>query len=431
MRALGIHTFAGGFSYGVQQIMDVKTHLEVHGFGLETAKKMCNVEIHNSPAEDWPDVAAEFAFGNPRCTGFSTITSGYSAVIHGPFSNATRDIIEFCNYCTDKFPIFTFESVQQAYSTGRPLLNKLVEQVSAAGYRVAHLFVNSGSFGNAQHRKRYFFVAYDKSKNFNIEPPTLPSHRVTLFDAIWHLRHNKQDGTKFNSITKLTPEEQKVIEMMPNGWDLNTFAVYNSDILPERMKDTYLMRRSALPFSLHCPRRLVWTLNCPTIFSSAGRFIHPDQDRPLTLGEISTIMGWPEPPHNENNGACIAEIAKGVCPCVGEWVATQAAHYLNDAWGSDDYESSYKHLTGEWIGKDCNGSVEKVFNLTHYLPSLSKRDYPYEEFRMRRHNVDEHTGKLLRPWTEVSKSYWNAKRGDGLDWTPDHNRENILDEQDA
>jgi hypothetical protein len=318
--------------------------------------------------------------------------------------------------------------VQQAYSVGKPLLDKLVEQVRASGYRVAHLFVNSASFGNAQHRKRYFFVAYDASKNFNIDPPTLPEHRVTLFDAIWHLRHNTQDGSRFNEVTRLSEEEDMVIKLMPNGWDLNTFAAYNTDLLPPRMADTYLMRRSNLPFSLHSVRRLTWTVNCPTIFSSAGRFIHPDHDRPLTLGEISTIMGWPTIPVGDNG---IAEIAKGVCPCVGEWVATQAAHYLNDAWGSSDYESSYKHQTGEWVGRDCNGSVEKVFNLTHYLPSLTKRDYPYEEFRMHRHNVDVNTGKLLRPWSKVSESCWNAKRGDGLDWSPRFDPTDILDEQDA
>jgi site-specific DNA-cytosine methylase len=393
MKAVGIHVFAGGFSYGVQRVADVTDHLEVHGFGLETAKAMCNVNIHNSPAEDWPDITADFAFGNPRCTGFSTVTAGYDDKTHGPFAACTRDIWEFMNYCTGRYPIFAWESVQQAYSTGKPLIDMLVEKVAAQGYRVAHLFVNAASLGNAQYRKRYFFVAYDKSKNFNIAPMTLPQYAPTLYDAIWHMR-DRTDMT----LTKLTESEQACLPRLPNGWDLNMLAEYDSDNLPERYRDTWLMRNSAMPFSMHCVKRLSWQRPCPTIFSSAGRFIHPEHNRGLTHEELATIMGLPIVPLGNDP---VAQIAKGVCPCVGEWLAEQAIHYTNDAWGAEDWEASYKD---GWKTAQADGKTEKIFNLTSYLQPL-QRDFSDETLPKYRFNVDPHTGELIRPWAAVGKSH--------------------------
>jgi DNA (cytosine-5)-methyltransferase 1 len=393
MKAVGIHVFAGGFSHGVQQVADVTDHLEVHGFGIETAKAMCNVNVHNSPADEWPDVPADFAFGNPRCTGFSTVTAGYDENIHGPFAACTRDIWEFMNYCTGRYPIFAWESVQQAYSTGKPLIDMLVEKVAAQGYRVAHLFVNAASLGNAQYRKRYFFVAYDGSKPFNISPMTLPEYAPTLYDAIWHMR-DRTDMT----LTKLSQDEQDCLARLPNGWDLNMLAQYDCDNLPERMQDTWLMRNSGMPFSMHCVKRLSWQRPCPTIFSSAGRFIHPDHHRGLTHEELATIMGLPIVPLGNDP---VPQIAKGVCPCVGEWVAQQAYHYLNDAWGGEDWEAKYRD---GWITSSSVGKTEKVFNLTAYLQTR-QRDFEDETFPRYRFNVDPRTGELIDSWHSIGKSH--------------------------
>ena len=419
MDAVGIHVFAGGFSHGVQRVFNVKTHLETHGFGLETAKELCKVNIHNTSAKDWPHVDASFAFGNPRCTGFSTITSGYDTSVHGPFAAATIDIVEFMDYCTGRYPIFAWESVQQAISVGRPLLDKLVEQVKEQGYRVAHVLVNSASFGNAQHRKRYFFVAYKGNKNFNVDPPTLPEYMTTVYDAIWHLQDDD------SPTVRLTPDEKHVVPNLPNGWDMNLFAAYNFDLLPDRYKDAWLLTNSNMPFSLHCIKRLNWCTKSPTLHSSCDRLIHPDKDRPLTIKELATIAGWPIVPVGKNP---MQELAKGVCPCVGEWIAIQAYHYLNDAWGDADYESTYNHKTGVWEGQDCNGATEKTFNLTNYIPQKIRQDYPYDVFRRHRHNVDQDTGRPIRTWSSIAEQ---SRQHNTVDWvrsTSKLDQADLLDE---
>lgn len=374
-KAVGIHVFAGGFTAGVQKVMDVEHQLEVHGFGLETAENMCGIKCINSPAKDWPDVTADFAYGNPRCTGFSTITSGYDDTIHGPWAKCTCDIHEFSNYVAGRYPIAIWESVQQAYTTGKPLLDYLRDNVFAPkGYRVAHMFVNAASTGNAQLRKRYFFVAYHGDRNFNITAPNLPQHQTFVWDAIGHLEHMCEgEGIGPYNHCKLSKEEYEVAETLNYGFSLNGMLRYRYKDAPKKFQMMWDTRMSEMPFSLHCINRISYTLPCPTISSSAVRFLHPTQPRPLTYIELATLMGWPTTPIGAKPGA---EIAKGVVPSVGTWLAEQAEHYLNDVWGNEDWQSTYNTNSGVWEGHGTDGALEKTFDLTNYIPPWR----PYEDY---------------------------------------------------
>lgn len=383
--AVGIHVFAGGFTAGVKNVMPVQYQLETHGFGLETATKMCGVECINSPAVDWPHIDASFAYGNPRCTGFSTITSGYDERIHGPWAAATCDIHEFCNYVADRYDIVIWESVQQAYSVGKPLLDYLRDDIFAPkGYRIAHVFINAASCGNSQLRKRYFFVAYRSNKNFNIVPPTLNQYLTSVWDAIGDLEDretNEMDSHDYdeNSYVRLTPDEKVVAKQLNYGWDVNQFLQYRFKDAPKNYQEKWLNRTSALPFSLHSIRRISYMLPCPTLFSSSNRILHPIHERPLTVLELARLMGWGD---NIPVGKFpMAQIAKGVVPAVGEWLAQQAVHYLDNDWGDDDWESSYDHRKGEWVGKSTNGQLEKTFVLNNYIADYKPMEEWHDDLR--------------------------------------------------
>lgn len=375
-KGVGIHVFAGGFTAGVQQVMDVDHQLEVHGFGLETAEHMCKIKCINSPAKDWPDVTADFAYGNPRCTGFSTITSGYDDTIHGPWAKCTCDIHEFSNYVAGRYPIAIWESVQQAYTVGKPLLDYLRDNIfEPKGYRIAHLFVNAASTGNSQLRKRYFFVAYHGDRNFNITPPDLPQHQTFVWDAIHHLEDMCDgEGSGPYQHCRLSPNEWDLAHKLNYGYSVNSFLKFRYKDAPKRLREVWDLRTSSLPFSLHCLYRTSYCLPCPTMSSSAARFLHPTRPRPFTNIELATLMGWPTHSLGKNPSA---EIAKGVVPSTGAWLAQQAEHYLNDAWGDEDWESSYNSVTATWEGRSTEGALEKKFNLTSYIPPWrSHEDYP-------------------------------------------------------
>lgn len=412
LNAVGCHVFAGGFTVGVQKRMKVDVQLERHGFGLDTARAMCGVDCVEYP---WPKTHGDLLYGNPRCTGFSTITAGYSPDCHGPYSKQCQDIWDLCLYGIEhKFPVIIWESVQQAFSTGRPLLDKLRdEHFVPAGYRIAHLLLNAASFGNCQQRKRYFFVAYKRENGpFNISPPDIDGHLHSVYDAIWKKRMRQcREGVVWSKdaeydedcYARLTPDEKVVVPLLPNGMCLNEFARWQFDDLPQAFKNTWTLRDSNMPFSMHCIGRTQWLRPSPTLHSSASRFIHPTADRPLSIGELATIMGWPQIPVGPNP---IGQIAKGIVPAVGTWLAEQVGYHLSGAWGKDDYESSYNAHKCEWIGDGSVGKEEKVFNLTAYCgqKGYDLMDHDAHEVRechLHRLNVDFMTRELRRPWDQV------------------------------
>lgn len=401
---------------GVQRVMEVEAQLETHNFGLETARAVCGVECINEESAKWPDSDAAFMYGNPRCTGFSTITSGYDENAHGAWSKPTIDIHQLCEYAAGRADIVVWESVQQAMKTGKPLLDYLRDEIFAPkGYRVAHVLLNAASFGNAQQRKRYFFVAYRDDRNFNITPPTISPYYPVLYDAIYddrdretrEIEHPGSADYDRNTYNYLTPDEKHCVPNLPNGWNLNTLARYGYDGLSEHLKEKWDLRASEMPFSLHCILRLNWLRPSPTLHSSCCRFIHPDHNRPLTVGELSTIMGWDDIPLGPHPWA---QIAKGIAPSAGEWLANQAVAYLDNEWGSDDFESSYDPALSEWVGRDTTGEREKTFDLTKYCGYQFDMERYACAPQSHRFNICPRTGRPIRPWKEIEYGYLNRLR---------------------
>lgn len=382
-RAVGAHVFAGGFTRGVQQHGDfnVEEQLEIHDLGRDTVERKLGVRVVRAERwEDWPRRQCDLLYGNPRCTGFSCVTSGCGDNSHGPWSRQTKDAHDIMKYTVslgdDAPAVVCWESVQQAYSVGKPLLDYMLEEYLAPmGYRVAHLFINAGSFGNAQQRRRYFMVAYRGHGNFNVSLPELPQYKTTLRNAIEHLesaqtrlfdmRDEEYEPDASLDLPWLGGEWREMLKLLPTGFSFNTFAKYHTDKLPPLMREKWEDRSSELPFSMHCPYRLAYDVACPTLWGSC-QYVHPKFDRLLTIRELSIIMGWdgytpigPKP---------IPQIVKGIVPAVGCWLAEQARLYLDGAWdGADDYASKYNAKT-RVFEEALHTDREKVFNLTDYAP---------------------------------------------------------------
>lgn len=381
--AVGCHVFAGGFSMGMRKQLEVTGQLEIHDFGRGTVEERLRLPFFNADSWEgwratkiWKD--CDVIFGNPRCTGFSTITSGYDSSVHGACAACTKDIWDLCHFGVEKkMPLVIWESVQQASSVGRPLLDRLVNEVfGPAGYRVCHLFLNAAAFGSAQYRRRYYFIAY-RGGNFNVEPPTLPKRHTTVRDVIGPMVDRKAWPCKSlyndaqydrDAYTPLMYGGPELIPHLLPGECFNIMGKRREEVMKKyapAMWEKWNDRISDLPFSLHCPRRLHWDGLCPTLASSCGNFVHPSLHRHLTVGEIASLMSWKCIPAGPKP---IAQIAKSVCPCVAEWIGKQCNLFLDNHW-DEDWESTYSHHTGEWVGRYLTDKpMEKTFNLTYYAP---------------------------------------------------------------
>lgn len=396
MNALGIHVFAGGFTRGVQDVFDVKRQLEIHDLGAETATKRLGVEVVrcDSP-EDWPAPGNDvvLAYGNPRCTGFSCITAGHDTDLHGPWAKQTRDIHDFCEYVIKHdIPFAVWESVTQAYSTGRELLDYLRDELFVPhGYRICHVLIGGQAFGNSQRRQRYFFVAHKKDYKFNVAAPELPDYITPIYDVISPWEDEEVNVRKLasayaeyddNSVIELNPSELACLPYLDFGWCVNILGKFKPELLPEHFADIWKYRRSEMPFSMHCVRRLGYWAVCPTMHSGCGRFIHPIKHRPLTVKEISALMGWDFTPLGPKPHF---QIAKGVIPAIGTWLAQQVQYALNGDWGDDDFYSTYNNKTNTFEGESVNAPDEKTFNLKHYVPG--KLEWPRDEYDPIKHRL--------------------------------------------
>lgn len=393
LKGVGVHCFAGGFTLGVRTVLPTVGQLEIHNFGGDTARK-AGITFMNADSwrawdaykKTWQD--CQFCYGNPRCTAFSSYSAGASDKARGPNAACTQDIWDLCRFGLHAdLDVIAFESVQQCYTVGRPLLNRLRDELFVpAHYRIAHLFVCTAAEGNAQRRKRYFFVAYRDNKNFNVSKPVLPVRCTTVRDVLEEPRFadaevreyklNGKNNVDYDAdcYTELTQDEKSVLQYMQEGWSLNALAMAYDKSLSEinaRFGQLWQHRTSYLPFSLHGAMRIRNDWFCPTITSTSERLIHPTEDRPLTVGEIAAMMGWPEG-HIPVGPDPVAQIGKGVVPATAAWLAAQIRDYLEDVWGEDDFESTYR--SGDWFGTDYTRTldhpVEKVFNMTAYLPPM-------------------------------------------------------------
>lgn len=394
MKGVGIHCFAGGFTMGVKKVLPVVGQLEIHDFGRETCEAHCTEFMNADTWEEWWEYKslwkdASFCYGNPRCTSFSSYSAGAGHDVRGPYAKPTRDIWDLVEFgIRANLDLISFESVQQCYTVGRELLRILVEKLHANGYRIVHLFVNTAAEGNAQKRKRYFFVAYRDDRNFNVMIPDLPEYRTTVGDVLsrpefqnrpvhagkLNLRTAEYDADTY---TILNEKTKVMIPHLREGEGFGTLAKHRPEELKKISKyhyDKWIHRTSGLPFSLHSPTRVRWDGHCPVIASTSCNLVHPREDRPLTVGEIAALMGWPKNfiPIGRKP---IAQIGKGVVPATGTWFAEQIKLYLENYWGDEDFESNFNHHTGQWVGDTftkTNKPVEKVFRLTNYLPPFKK-----------------------------------------------------------
>ena len=393
MKGIGIHVFAGGFTMGMKKALPVAGQLEIHNFGRETCEahdtKFMNAEnwkAWDDYRSDWKD--CNFCYGNPRCTAFSSYSAGAGKHARGPRAEPTRDIWDLCYFgIKAKLDLIAFESVQQAYSVGRPLLNTIKDELFVPNnYRIAHLFVNTAAEGNAQKRRRYFFVAYKNNRNFNIMVPEIPKYRTTVGDVLkpFIKRKTKEGDLKskqfkydFNTYSCMNQHNKNLIPALRDGENFHKLARERLGVMktlsPYHYKK-WIHRTSNLPFSLHAPTRIKWNGNCPTICSTSHSLIHPKLDRSLTVGEIAALMGWPKGfiPVGRDP---IGQIGKGVVPATGQWLGEQIKLYLEDYWGEEDFESTFCHKYNEWIGTNYskhNNTIEKVFRLTSYIPPFKE-----------------------------------------------------------
>jgi len=269
------------------------------------------------------DINAEevhVVIGGPPCQGFSTVGN---RMIDDPRNNLVR---EFARAVKElKPPIFLMENVPGLASmkngVGELIVEELLKVFEDLGYKTVYNILVAADYGVPQLRKRLFFVGIRRDLNASFSWPnrthfpktSLQSHMsegkkyVTVREAISDLPSLKAGEEKVEYKSPPKNDYQKWARMGCKNL-LNHKTPNHSEIVLERIRNippggnhsnlpTELKLKSGYP---NIYGRLRWDEPADTITgnfgcaSAPGRFIHPEDDRVLSVREGARLQSFPD-----------------------------------------------------------------------------------------------------------------------------------------
>lgn len=307
LTALGANIFAGGFSLGVSKHFKLLGHLEHDEYGAQTSRTNLGVPVFVG-ADQWPEkMKMDFLYSNPPCAIWSLAAGrGGQNWRLDPRLQRIRDIFGLIDRY--KPTVWCWESVCQAFQTGRPFVEELADEAAKRGYSATYLLIDAAYLGTPQHRKRFFLVLHKVELDFKV-----PNFEKTM-SAGQALKGVKADRALLMNIGNTL--EAKILKHTKPGTRLqDTFDRMNPNpkIGPRGQK---LGRPSFLKRRLD-PKK-------PSGVVIGNALFHPTANRFLAVNECAALCGYPQSwkwPRSDGYNL----IARGVMPPVGEWLARHVA----------------------------------------------------------------------------------------------------------
>lgn len=222
--------------------------------------------------------------GCPPCQGFSSLrTLNGAREVLDPRNGLVLEFLRFATIMKPK--TIMLENVPGLRQDRRFLF--LCDELKSIGYVVRHLIVDAADFGVPQRRKRLLLLA---STFGPVEFAERQQRRVTVRSAIEWLAPPGSSGDPLHDFipSKHTSKVMEIIRQIPHDGgsrvDLgpeNQLACHRRN---DGFKDIY--------------GRMSWDEASPTITSgcwnpSKGRFLHPEQNRAITLREAALLQSFP------------------------------------------------------------------------------------------------------------------------------------------
>lgn len=296
--AVDLFCGVGGLSYGLRQArIRVAAGVDVDGKCDYPYRTNVGAPFHHRDVRDlgadelaamWPAGTVRVLAGCAPCQPFSSYRRG---------ADTSREaqwplLDEFLRLTEGTMPeIVTMENVPRIVST--PIFRRFVAHLQAIGYHVDFGSCYCPAYGVPQHRRRLVLVA---SLLGDIAVPrgtTGPSDYPTVRQRIGTLppvRHGEVDpGDRLHKSRTLSEVNLKRIrQSRPGGtwedWDEGLRAPCHRRATGATFRNVYA--------------RMTWDEPAPTITTlafnyGAGRFGHPEQDRPITLREAAILQSFP------------------------------------------------------------------------------------------------------------------------------------------
>lgn len=381
---LDVQCFAGGFTCGaVQAGLEFVGKRELPGgFGVPSCEANRHIlgarwRTEVGPWDEWTPVKVPAVLGNPPCSGFSLMSRREWRGVDSPANACMHALIAYAARCDPE--IVAFESVQQAYTSGRPLMQVLrakLEELTGHRFELVHILQQGYTLGGPAWRPRYFAtftripfgVEYGTPSTVtwgelvsDLHPQPLswgPREYTGNHAHPWvnrELRHTNhvdahdtlaQESPLWNRLRDLN---ESIDGEWPEGWNVTT-ALRASYARHGRLPDSWRHNEEKLKaknfeFGFHQPNRWRTDRPCRVMTGGApGLVIHPYHFRPLTVREVMRGQGFPDDWRAcdlPTKGVTGAYWGKGIPVQVGRWMGT---------WVRESIEGAPGRIVGQPIG---------------------------------------------------------------------------------
>lgn len=285
------------------------------------------------------------------CTGFSQ----KNAANHSTDDRRNSLVTRTADFVAELLPeVFVMENVKELM-TGRNghHFAGLHARLRELGYHVRAVVHDLVDFGLPQLRKRALVLAH---RDRDMPPLSVPKRerRRTVRDAIGHLPPLEAGATDPNdpmhtcpSHSARTLERIKATPHDGGSW-ADLARTHRHLLIPSMLRAD--RRAGSFP---DIYGRLWWDQPARTItrecgHTGNGRYLHPDQDRHLSVREMALLQGFPADYHFEGRlAARYNQIGDAVPPLISVQIAAHAASVLDGSYdeGSPDFEPAQLELT--------------------------------------------------------------------------------------
>lgn len=296
--AIDLFCGAGGLTQGLRQAgFNVVGAVENHPTYAEsyqlnhpkTNLKLCDItEIDPSKYRKELGLKVgelDLLAGCPPCQGYSTIGTRNRGKKNDPRNELVYEVLRFALAFKPK--TIMMENVPALASDER--LKKLREKLENVGYKIDVKVLKMSHYGVPQVRRRMIMLA-SKLNSIEVVKQELDDDRMkTVRDAISFLPPAGQTGDLLHGDTdKRTDKIKKLISMIPKDGgsrtDLGEEYQLECHKRTSGFKDVY--------------GRMAWDKPSPTITGgcnnpSKGRFLHPEENRVITLREAALLQTFP------------------------------------------------------------------------------------------------------------------------------------------
>lgn len=225
----------------------------------------------------------------PPCQGFSSLAEGRIRV-DDPRNDLVGHTIRFVRVLRPRAVL-----VENVPGLGRDRRSReLLESLKSMGYNARSYHVNAVEFGVPQKRKRLIILALRGLRS--VLPKTLsvidPKVPVTVRQAFKELADLVPSDDELNECRRLPERILERVEAIPEGG--NRFSLPESLQLNCHKK----LAKEGKSGAAGSYGRLQWDEPAPTMTTrcttpACGPFLHPRENRPITLREAAAIQTFP------------------------------------------------------------------------------------------------------------------------------------------